>query len=112
MELKLLEGQIWWATPSPTVGREQAGRRPVVIVSGREYHDTFTGLALVVPVTTRDRGWPNHVRLTGRTGLDEPSWAMTEQVRAVSRDRLRTCVGLVDLDCLDVVRRWLVDYVR
>lgn len=112
MELKLLEGQIWWATPTPTVGREQAGRRPVVIVSGQEYHDTVTTRALVVPVTTRDRGWPNHVRLTGRTGLDNPSWAMTEQVRVISRERLAAPVGLVDVDCLDDVRRWIVDYVR
>lgn len=68
--------------------------------------------ALAAPVTTRDRGWPNHVRLTGHVALDLPSFAMTEQVRAISRQRLVDQGGLVDDACLDAVLEWLHDYLR
>lgn len=101
---------MWWAAPSPTVGREQNGRRPGVIVSGEAYTMTVNALVLAVPVTSRDRGWPNHVGLHGTHGLAVASWAMTEQVRAISRDRLVTRAGIVTPDCLDEIREWLHDY--
>lgn len=112
MELSLAEGDVWWATPSLTVRRENAGRRPVVVVNGQEYHETVTTLVLAVPVTTTHRGWPNHVQLTGEIHLELPSWAMTEQVRAISRDRLTRRIGGVDDASLRVMRTWILDYLR
>lgn len=102
-------GDVWWLEPAHTVGREQAGRRPAVVVSGEEYLATVTTLAVVVPVTTTDRGWPNHVPLTGAPGLPEHSFAMSEQVTTVSRDRFAHRSGVVDAPCLEAVRRWVVD---
>ncbi len=110
MELTLVEGEVWWAEPSPAVGREQGGRRPVVVVSGQLFHDTVTTLALVVPATSRDRAWPNHVVLEGSAGVD--GWAMTEQVRAISRERLVRRAGIVTPECLADLRAWVVDYLR
>ena len=81
-------GDVFWAQLGPVVGREQTGRRPVVVVSGRGHLLAATTLCTVVPVTSVDRGWPNHVFLDA-AGLDHPSWAMTEQIRAISRVRLR-----------------------
>jgi mRNA interferase MazF len=104
-------GAVAWADLSPTRGREQAGRRPVVVVASEGYLRAVTTLALVLPVTTTDRGWPNHVRLTGAPGLVAPSWAMTEQIRAVARDRLGEPVGTVDTDCLRTLRLWLSDFL-
>uniref|UniRef100_UPI0025C0FC86 type II toxin-antitoxin system PemK/MazF family toxin n=1 Tax=Galactobacter sp. TaxID=2676125 RepID=UPI0025C0FC86 len=83
--MELNAGEVWWAKPDPAIGREQSGRRPVVIVAGEEYLSTVTTSALVVPVTTTDRGWPNHIRLD--TALQRPSWAMTEQVKTIPRSR-------------------------
>lgn len=77
----LIRGSVAWADLSLTQGREQAGRRPVVVVASRGYLSTITALAIVLPVTTVDRGLPNHVPLRGSPGLGRPSWAMTEQVR-------------------------------
>lgn len=111
----LSSGEVWWAVPDPgletVVGREQAGRRPVVIVSGDLYHEAVTTLALAVPVTTTNRGWPNHVPLIGNLRLSEPSFAMTEQVRAVSRDRLTARAGYVSEACLAGIRGWIADYL-
>lgn len=102
-------GQVWWMDPARTVGREQSGRRPGVVVSGEDYLDAVTTLAWVVPVTSRDRGWPNHVPLSGPTGLGVRSLAMTEQLTTVSRERLVEHAGDVDPACLESIRVWLHD---
>src|SRR6478609_5761402 len=57
-------------------------------VASAGYLDAVTPLAIVLPITTTDRGWPNHVVVDGPSGLDRPSWIMTEQPRTLSRDRL------------------------
>ncbi|MDO5627971.1 MAG: type II toxin-antitoxin system PemK/MazF family toxin [Mobilicoccus sp.] len=106
------QGEVWWAAPNPAVGREQRGRRPVVIISGQDFHEVVTPLVIVLPVTTRDRGWVSHVELLGPHGLDRPSWAMTEQVRAVSRDRLERRTGTVDAQALSEMLRWVTDHLR
>lgn len=107
----LLPGKIWWADLAPVRGREQRGHRPVVVVSSRGYVEAVTTLVLATPVSTTDRGWPNHIRLRGHTGLDLPSWAMTEQIRTLSRARLTRPAGQVSDACLDEIRVWLADFL-
>ncbi|MGC5616819.1 type II toxin-antitoxin system PemK/MazF family toxin [Georgenia sp. Z1491] len=107
----LSPGDVWWASPRPTIGRKQGGRRPVLVVAGHEYLATVTTLALVVPLTSSDRGWPNHVEVRGHVDLPRTSFAMTEQVRVVSRDRLAAPLGRVSPRCLVEVRSWLVDHL-
>ena len=83
----------------------------MVVVSSPGYLRAVTTMALVVPVTTTDRGWPNHVPLTGSPDLVSMSWAMTEQVRAIARARLTGPAGQVDLACLERIRMWLGDFL-
>lgn len=106
------QGQVWWATLDPVEGREQGGRRPVVVISGDEYHAMADTMVIVVAVTTTDRQWVEHVRLTGPTGLSRDSWAMTEQVRTISRRRLVKFAGAVDDECLGAIRGWVLDHLR
>ena len=105
----LHRGDVAWADLPPSRGREQDGRRPVLVVASHGYLETVTHLVVILPVTTVDRGWPNHVRLRGRPGMDRPSWAMTEQVRTVARDRLAAPIGLVDDATLAEVDTYLRD---
>ena len=107
--LLLSRGSVAWADLSPTRGREQAGKRPVLAVASRGYLTTVTTLVVVLPVTTVDRGWPNHVPLRGAHGLDRASWAMTEQLRTIARDRISDVVGLVDDATLSDVDVYLRD---
>ncbi|MCG2803265.1 MAG: type II toxin-antitoxin system PemK/MazF family toxin [Cellulomonas sp.] len=107
----LVRGVVCWADLSPTRGREQNGRRPVLVVASRGYLDSVTALVLVLPVTSVDRGWPNHVALAGAVGLDRPSWAMTEQVRAIARDRITAVLGVVDDATLAQVDVYLRDFL-
>jgi mRNA interferase MazF len=51
-------GEIWLVDFGEPIGREQAGRRPAVIVSDNEMNDGSSGLVIVVPMTTARRGIP------------------------------------------------------
>lgn len=111
MELTLVAGEVVWVRPDTAVGREQAGRRPVVVVSNELFHEAITTLFLGMPVTTTDRGWDNHVALVGPHGLGKPSWAMTEQVRVISRERIVDRSGAVDAATLAALCTWVRDYL-
>ena len=103
-------GEVVWADLGEGVGREQGGRWPLVVVSSNDYHHAVNSLVLAVPVTSRHRGWPNHVQLSGPTALTASSYAMTEQVRSISRDRIVGAAGSIDQDCLDRIRVYLRDF--
>lgn len=107
---ELRQGAVVWAWLDPAVGRGQAGRRPVVVASSDGYIDIVTSLLVVVPISRSDRGWPNHVRLSGVPALPE-SFAMSEQPRTVSRERLGDQIGQVDESCLAEVKQWLADFL-
>ena len=51
----LRPGDVVWVAPEIAVGREQAGRRPAMVVAGAGYLETVDTLALVVPITSVDR---------------------------------------------------------
>ena len=107
----LAPGVVARAALEPVRGREQGGHRPVLIVASAGYVDAVTTLVIVLPITATDRGWPNHIRVEGPTGLDRPSWVMTEQPRTLSRDRITGVAGEVSTDCLASVRTWLGDFL-
>ena len=109
--LPLWRGSVAWADLSPARGRERSGKRPVLVVASRGYLETVTALVVVLPVTTADRGWSNHVPLRGAHGLDRASWVMTEQVRTITRDRIGDVVGLVDDATLGDVDVYLRDFL-
>ncbi|MFT3803752.1 MAG: type II toxin-antitoxin system PemK/MazF family toxin [Burkholderiaceae bacterium] len=108
----LRRGMVVWAELDPVRGREQAGRRPVLVVASDLYLEQADTLAIVVPGTSRDRGWPNHVLLHGPSlSLTERTFAMTEQPRTVTRDRLVDVAGVVDAGVMREVDRWLRDFL-
>lgn len=103
-------GDVVCVEPDPTIGREQSGRRPALLVASADYLATVDTLAIVVPITTVDRGWPNHTPVTG-ADFQQASWAMSEQVRTVSRERIVGRAGRVDDATLRTVRRWISDFL-
>ncbi|GAA4159129.1 hypothetical protein GCM10022286_12990 [Gryllotalpicola daejeonensis] len=107
----LAPGVVAWAALEPVRGREQGGHRPVLIVASSGYLDAVTSLVIALLITTVDRGWPNHVRVDGLSGLERPSWVMTEQPRTLSRDRLTGVAGHVSDECLASVKMWLGDFL-
>ena len=103
-------GDLVWVSPDVTVGREQSGRRPALVVAGEGYLATVDTFAIVVPMTSVKRGWPNHVIVSGGA-LPNDSWAMTEQVRTVSRERIVGRAGRADAATLRAVRMWIGDFL-
>jgi len=89
-------GDVYRATLNPVVGSEQAGTRPVIIVS-RDAINASSPIVIVVPVTSRTnktRLYPSHVELKiGEGGLTADSVALCEQVRSISRERLGDYLG-------------------
>ena len=108
---ELSVGDVVWVALDPTPGREQSAHRPAVIVASNDYLDAATTLVIVIPITSKHRGWPNHVLLSGATTLDSDSCAMTEQLRTIRRDRITSVAGRVDEKCLAEIRRYLREFL-
>jgi mRNA interferase MazF len=90
---RILRGEIRWADLSPTRGREQAGRRPVLILS----HDVFnerSGTVIAVAITsqTQRAGFPLTLEL-GAARLPKRSWVKISQVRTLSAERIGRRIG-------------------
>jgi mRNA interferase MazF len=101
-------GDVLLCDLNPVADREQGGIRPVVVVSHPRY-SVIPGLFLAVPLTSRDRGLEHHIVIpaNAETGLKQQSYAMTEQIRAVSDLRAGRQIGTVGHDALTAISRYL-----
>ena len=99
-------GEIWLIDFGVPVGREQAGRRPAVIVSADPLNDSRAGVIIVVPCTTTRRGLSSHVELEpAASWLGHITYAKCEDIKSVSDERLIARIGDAPLDALfDITR--------
>ncbi len=89
MALAPSRGEVWWGDLNPPTGHEQAGRRPVLVISADAFNRGPAGMVAIAPITSRDKGIPLHVRVDPpEGGLDVPSFVMCDQLRTISTDRL------------------------
>jgi mRNA interferase MazF len=89
-------GEVWLADLNPVRGHEQAGRRPVLVVSEDLFNQGPAGLAVVLPLTSTIRGIPSHVPVVPpEGGLKNRSAILCEGVRSVSVERLVVRWGVV-----------------
>ena len=104
----MTSGDVLLCDLNPVAGREQGGIRPVVVVSHHRYA-VIPGLFLAVPLTTRDRGLDHHITVPADdgTGLKQVSYAMTEQIRAMSDQRAGRQLGQVSTGTLAAISRYL-----
>jgi mRNA interferase MazF len=85
---RILRGEVRWADLNPVRGREQAGQRPVLVLS----HDVFnerSGTVIAVAMTSEEprAGFP--LTLESRaSGLTKRSWVKISQIRTLSVDRI------------------------
>ena len=109
MSEPLRPGDVWLADLNPVVGSEQAGRRPVVIVSSPLHLSLPHTVVYVVPVTGRNRRLRHQIPIVSESsGLGNlPSYTRPEDTRAVSYDRLDRRLGAVAPAELAAVRRIL-----
>lgn len=90
-------GAVVLLSPEPTVGHEQQGMRPCVIVSEPVVtSDERYPLVCVVPISgTPGRGALYPPVTPGPSGLRKPSWALCDQLRSVDKRRIRRRVGVL-----------------
>lgn len=104
-------GAVYDARLDPTEGSEQAGSRPVVIVS-RDAINTVSPVVLAVPCTTYRLGrrlYPSQVLLHAPDGgLTADSVALGEQVRALAKSRLGRQRGMLSAEALTELDRALL----
>ena len=98
---RLLRGDIVWANLDPTQGSEQAGHRPVVIISHNVFNDrSGTVIALAITSQPQRAGFPLTLKLKSGT-LPKESWVKISQIRILSIKRLGSKLGQATAEELD-----------
>jgi len=100
---RILRGEIRWADLNPVRGREQAGQRPVLILS----HDIFnerSGTVIAVALTSQPQkaGFPLTLELRA-AGLPKRSWVKISQIRTLSVERIGKRLGSATPEEVDQV---------
>ncbi len=90
---RILRGDVVWADLDPSVGREQAGRRPVVVISQDVFNET-SGTVIAMAITSQPQraGFPLTIELTSGD-LPKQSWVKISQIRTLSMQRLVRASG-------------------
>jgi len=85
---RVLRGEVVWADLDPTRGHEQAGRRPVLVISQDVFNEhSGTVIALVLTSQQPHAGFPLTYELEVPS-LPKRSWVKISQIRTLSTDRL------------------------
>ena len=88
--------EVWIVDLNPTVGHEQGGVRPALVVSDDQFNRSPAGLLFVAPITGTDRGLITHIGIDPpEGGLVKRSFIMADQVRAISHLRLGKRLGVI-----------------
>jgi mRNA interferase MazF len=90
---RILRAEIRWADLNPARGREQAGQRPVLVLS----HDIFnerSGTVIAVALTSKPQraGFPLTLELKAK-GLPKRSWIKISQIRTLAVERIGKRIG-------------------
>ncbi|MCX5824394.1 MAG: type II toxin-antitoxin system PemK/MazF family toxin [Deltaproteobacteria bacterium] len=98
---RILRGEIRWADLNPVRGYEQAGLRPVLILS----HDIFnerSGTVIAVAITSQPQkaGFPLTLELKS-PNLPKKSWLKISQIRTLSVERIGKLIGKASLEELN-----------
>ncbi len=106
---------IFWADLEPTKGSEQAGRRPVLVISAEEVNQALP-IVTILSLTSVKPGrkvYPVESLLSPQeTGLPKDSIAMAHQIRAVSKERLgEKCGSINSAEIKEQVRMAIKTYL-
>jgi mRNA interferase MazF len=85
---RILRGELYWADLDPTKGREQAGQRPVLILS-QDIFNERSGTVIAMALTSRPQkaGFPLTLEISN-PALPKRSWIKISQIRTLSTERL------------------------
>ena len=104
MNNNVRRGDIYYADPSPVVGSEQGGVRPVLIVQndvGNRYSPTV--IAAAITSQTGKARLPTHIEVHTDSGLAKSSIVLLEQIRTLDKRRLKDRMGHLDDETMTLV---------
>ena len=104
------QGEIWYANLNPVEGSEQAGFRPVLILSGNLLN-TYAPVLICCPLTTKLKNYKGNVILKpdNLNGLNESSEILTYHIRSVAKSRLKQRIGKVSIETINELKKGLND---
>lgn len=107
------QGEIWYVDLNPVKGSEQAGLRPVVIVSGN-LANTYLQTVICCPITTKVKGYKGNVVLQPNktNGLRVESEVLTLHIRSISKQRLLRKTGSISSEQLQAIKKGFDDIWR
>jgi len=93
---RVLRGDIVWAELDPTLGNEQAGRRPVLVISNDIFNER-SGTVIALALTSQEPRAKFPLSLeVAESALPKGSWVKISQIRTLSTLRLGKRLGHVD----------------
>lgn len=99
----ILRGDIVWAELDPTVGNEQAGRRPVLVISSNIFNQR-SGMVIAFAVISQEpRATFPLTALLSNKNLPRESWVKIGQIRTLSIQRLGRKIGTASSNDLDLI---------
>ena len=105
MPRQIKRGEMYYADLSPSVGSEQDGFRPVLVIqnnTGNRHSPTV----VVAAITGRPKkNLPTHYLLPAGNGLEMPSIVLLEQVRTIDKLRLGSYIGWLDDNTMQGIDR-------
>jgi len=98
-------GELVWIDLNPTLGHEQSGHRPAIVLTARQYNER-SGLCIICPITGRARGYPFEVTIPEGRAIS--GVILVDQVRSVAWEkRYVKIAGVAPVKLLDEVRERL-----
>ncbi len=105
--------EIRWANLNPTLGNEQAGMRPVLILSRNIFnHKSGTVIAVALTSQPQKAGFPLTLELANTKNLPKRSWVKISQIRTLSVERIRERITLADDEEIQQVIEGLNEIIR
>jgi mRNA interferase MazF len=99
-------GDVWSINLDPTLGREQAGTRPALVVSVDKFNHGPADLIVVLPITSKDKKQPIHVAVKPpEGGLSMLSFVKCEDIRSVAKQRLKHFYGKISAQTMAEVEK-------
>lgn len=100
---RILRGEIRWADLNPVRGREQAGLRPVLILSPDVFNErSGTVIAMAITSQPQRAGYPLTHELKS-IDLPKLSWIKISQIRTLSIERIGKRIGVISPEEMDQV---------
>ena len=109
MNRKIRRGDMFYADLTPSVGSEQSGYRPVLIIqndTGNKHSNTVIAAIITSRISTKAK-LPTHASIKAQQGLGHDSLVLLEQIRTIDKMRLKEYIGTLDDEAINRVDKAL-----